>query len=300
MLGRHLLGIYEKAFPEDWSWERRLAEAKALGFDYMELSIDESDGRLERLLWSGRELEKLHSLSVEAGLPLMSLCLSAHRRFPLGSRDAEVRAAALEIMRRAIDFAAAIGIRVIQLAGYDVYYEPSTPESVRHFKEGIRAAADMAAQKQVMLAMEIMDTRFMNSITKHMALERDICSPWYKLYPDIGNLSAWPENNVAAELDRGAGSIVAVHLKDTLAVGRDFPGQFRSVPFGSGCVDFKSCFARLEAAGYAGPYMIEMWSSGGPGDSAEIARVKRWLELQFAAGVSETQRCGNELLSRIG
>ena len=158
----------------------------------------------------------------------------------------------------------------------------------------------MAAQKQVMLAMEIMDTRFMNSITKHMALERDICSPWYKLYPDIGNLSAWPENNVAAELDRGAGSIVAVHLKDTLAVGRDFPGQFRSVPFGSGCVDFKSCFARLEAAGYAGPYMIEMWSSGGPGDSAEIARVKRWLELQFAAGVSETQRCGNELLSRIG
>lgn len=195
MLGRHLLGIYEKAFPENWSWERRLAEAKALGFDYMELSIDESDGRLERLLWSGRELEKLHSLSVEAGLPLMSLCLSAHRRFPLGSRDAEVRAAAL---------------------------------------------------------------------------------------------------------DRGAGSIVAVHLKDTLAVGRDFPGQFRSVPFGSGCVDFKSCFARLEAAGYAGPYMIEMWSSGGPGDSAEIARVKRWLELQFAAGVSETQRCGNELLSRIG
>lgn len=195
MLGRHLLGIYEKAFPEDWSWERRLAEAKALGFDYMELSIDESDGRLERLLWSGRELEKLHSLSVEAGLPLMSLCLSAHRRFPLGSRDAEVR---------------------------------------------------------------------------------------------------------AAELDRGAGSIVAVHLKDTLAVGRDFPGQFRSVPFGSGCVDFKSCFARLEAAGYAGPYMIEMWSSGGPGDSAEIARVKRWLELQFAAGVLETQRCGNELLSRIG
>ena len=234
MLGRHLLGIYEKAFPEDWSWERRLAEAKALGFDYMELSIDESDGRLERLLWSGRELEKLHSLSVEAGLPLMSLCLSAHRRFPLGSRDAEVRAAALEIMRRAIGFAAAVGIRVIQLAGYDVYYEPSTPESVRHFKEGIRAAADMAAQKQVMLAMEIMDTRFMNSITKHMALERDICSPWYKLYPDIGNLSAWPENNVAAELDRGAGSIVAVHLKDTLAVGRDFPGQFRSVPFGSG------------------------------------------------------------------
>ena len=73
---------------------------EALGFDYMELSIDESDGRLERLLWSGRELEKLHSLSVEAGLPLMSLCLSAHRRFPLGSRDAEVRAAALEIMRR--------------------------------------------------------------------------------------------------------------------------------------------------------------------------------------------------------
>ena len=75
-----------------------------------------------------------------------------------------------------------------------------------------------------------------------------------------------------------------------LAEGRPFLGTFIQ----SAAPEF------VEAAGYAGPYMIEMWSSGGPGDSAEIARVKRWLELQFAAGVSETQRCGNELLSRIG
>ena len=35
----------------------------------------------------------------------------------------------------AVLFAREFGIRVIQLAGYDVYYEPSTPESLRLFAE---------------------------------------------------------------------------------------------------------------------------------------------------------------------
>lgn len=48
------------------------------------------------------------------------MCLSAHRRFPLGSEDDAVRAQGLEIMRKAIQFAQDVGIRVIQLAGYDV------------------------------------------------------------------------------------------------------------------------------------------------------------------------------------
>ncbi|STI83091.1 L-xylulose 5-phosphate 3-epimerase [Escherichia coli] len=44
------------------------------------------------------------------------MCLSAHRRFPLGSEDDAVRAQGLEIMRKAIQFAQDVGIRVIQLA----------------------------------------------------------------------------------------------------------------------------------------------------------------------------------------
>ena len=71
-------------------------------------------------------------------------------------------------------------------------------------------------------------------------------SPWFTVYPDLGNLSA-RGNDVAAELALGIGSITAVHLKDTVAVGPGSAGQFRDVPFGEGCVDFAHAFSVLNA-----------------------------------------------------
>ncbi len=66
------------------------------------------------------------------------MCLSAHRRFPLGSEDDTVRAQGLEIMRKAIRFAQDVGIRVIQLAGYDVYYQEANDETRRRFRDGLK------------------------------------------------------------------------------------------------------------------------------------------------------------------
>lgn len=283
MLGNHLLGLYEKALDPRLDWKARLETARLLGFDYVEISIDETDARLSRLYWDDGQIEDLRRTCYETGMPLRSMCLSAHRRFPFGSSDPQIREKAHEIMEKAIDFADRMGIRVIQLAGYDVYYEPSTPESVRLFREAMAWSAKKAAQKQVMLAMEIMDTPFMNSISKHMAYEAMLHSPWYKVYPDLGNLSAWPENDAAFEIENGIGSIVAVHLKDTLAVTDTFGGKFKCVPFGAGCVDFPARFAQLERLGYCGPYMVEMWYDEKTDSVAEVAKAKAWLEAQFHA-----------------
>lgn len=291
MLGKHLLGIYEKALDPRDGWERRLEKAKALGFDYVEISIDEEDSRLERLYWSEKQIEQLRRGCYEAGIPILSMCLSAHRRFPFGSADPEKREKARDIMGRAIDFAAAMGIRVIQLAGYDVYYEPSTPQSAERFLEGVQWAARAAARKQVMLAMEIMDVPFLNSITKNTLYEARVRSPWYRVYPDLGNLSAWPENDVSRELSLGIGSIVAVHLKDTVPVTDSFPGKFKRVPFGSGCVDFSRDFALLESLGYCGPYMVEMWHDEGSDDMETVARAKSWLEARFEEGMRLLPPC---------
>ena len=282
MLGDHLLGLYEKALDPQDDWRTRLTKTKAMGFVFMEISIDETDARLARLDWTREQQEELRRICYETGVPLQSMCLSAHRRFPFGSGDEKIRAQAYEVMEKAVDLCLALGVRVIQLAGYDVYYEPSTPESVRLFREGMAWAAKLAAKKQVMLAMEIMDTPFMNSISKHMAYEGMLHSPWYKVYPDMGNISAWPENDVDFEFEQGIASIVAVHLKDTLAVTKEFPGKFKCVPFGTGCVDFPKRFAQLERLGYRGPYMIEMWYAPGTEDVAEVLQAKQWLERQFA------------------
>lgn len=284
MLGKHPVGIYEKAFSSEISWQQRLDQAAKLGFDYVEISIDETDQRLSRLDWGKGQKKELLDAIWDSGISLRSMCLSAHRRFPFGSGDPVIRQRAYDIMKKAIEFAGELGIRVIQLAGYDVYYEPSTPDSVRCFAEGMAWAAEQARAGQIMLAMEIMDTPFMNSVTKHMVYEAQLHNPWYRVYPDLGNLSAWPENDPAAELEKGIDSIVAVHLKDTLPPREDFPGQFKCVPFGAGCVDFPARFAQLESLGYTGPYMIEMWHQEGTDDMEEIAKASVWLDEQYKKG----------------
>lgn len=286
MFGNHAAGIYEKAFSPLASWDERLCKAASLGFDYVEISIDETDARLARLDWNKAEKKALLDSVWNSGVPIRSMCLSGHRKFPFGSKDPAVRARAHSIMTKAIDFAGELGIRVIQLAGYDVYYEDSTPDSILRFQEGMAWAAEQAASAQVMLAMEIMDTPFMNSITKHMEYENRIHNPWYKVYPDLGNLSAWPENDPESELNKGIGSIVAVHLKDTIPPAKDFAGQFKCVPFGAGCVDFPARFAQLENLGYTGPYMVEMWYKDGTDDAAEIAKAATWLNSQYLLGTS--------------
>ena len=283
MLGDHLMGLYEKALPPELSWRERLAAARELGYDFLEVSIDEADQRLARLDWSESERRVLHEAIRETGVPIQSMCLSGHRRFPYGSVDPAVREKAREIMEKAVLFAREFGIRVIQLAGYDVYYEPSTAESLRLFEEGLRSACEVAEKYQVMLAMEIMDTELMSSITRYKKYKALLPSPWFTVYPDLGNLSAWG-NDTFGEIDLGMGEIVGVHVKDTLAVRPDFPGKFKCVPFGTGCVDFPGCFRRLEKNGYKGPYMMEMWYAPGQDWRREIADAKAYIEECFARG----------------
>jgi hexulose-6-phosphate isomerase len=280
---RPTLGIYEKALPPGLAWAPLLGVAREAGYDYVEMSIDESDARLARVRWSAREKADFRRAMDDSGLPVRSICLSGHRRFPFGSADETVREQARELMARAIDLAAETGIRTIQLAGYDVYYEPSTPDSLRRFEEGLAWACSLAARAQVTLAMEIMDTPLMGSISKWLPYAEKIKSPWFQVYPDLGNLSAWG-NNVPVELALAQGRIAAVHVKDTLAVRDDFPGQFRDVPFGSGCVDFVAAFRALAAIGYQGCFLVEMWTDKAPDPLSEVRRAREWVEARMREG----------------
>ena len=105
MFGNHAKGIYEKAFDPKISWLERLKRAKSLGFDYVEISIDETDERLARLDWTNEQKDELLAAMKETGVDLRSMCLSAHRRFPFGSKDPLIRARAKEIIDKAIAFA---------------------------------------------------------------------------------------------------------------------------------------------------------------------------------------------------
>lgn len=290
------LGIYEKALPKNISWRERLELAAEAGFQFVEMSIDETDDRLSRLDWSFAERREVLQAIQDTGVKILSICLSGHRRFPFGSKDEQKRTAAMDIMAKAIKLASDLGVRNIQLAGYDVYYEHKTITSRNYFIENLREAVALAASYGVTLSLEIMDDPFLNSITKFKKIKEQIASPWLQVYPDIGNLSAWPENDVGYELELGIDHIVAVHLKDTLAVTEEFPGKFKEVPFGTGCVDFYGCLRTLKRLNYTGPFLIEMWSEVSEDPLAEIQAAREFLLpiLKEAGYVTDRTYSGNE------
>lgn len=253
------IGIYEKALPNDFSWQQKMQEAKALGFDFIEISIDESDEKIARLDWTDEQIYTLRQLSQQYNIPLHSMCLSAHRKYPFGSHDPEIRKQAEWLMNKAITFAYKLGIRVIQLAGYDVYYEPADKLTHARFIQAMQWSAQQAARAGVMLAVEIMDTAYLNSLTKFELLNREVNSPWFTAYPDVGNISGW-NYDICTELTLSCHHIVQIHLKDSYRVKPDYAGQFRDLVIGEGDVNFAAIFATLKHIDYTAPLVIEMWA----------------------------------------
>ena len=67
------------------------------------------------------------------------MCLSGHRRFPLGSLNKETREKGRKILSQAIRLAHQLNIRVIQIAGYDVLRR-KTAETREFFLQGLKRA----------------------------------------------------------------------------------------------------------------------------------------------------------------
>jgi len=274
------IGIYEKALPNAFSWEEKFKAVKLGGFDYMEISVDESDERLARLDWTEDEIESLRALMRREGIVFPTMCLSGHRKYPFGSKNPETRQKAMEIMEKAIILAVRLGVRCIQLAAYDVYYEPADGETDALFIAGMREAVKMAARAGVVLAMEIMDTAYMGTISRAMEYLKKIPSPYFKIYPDIGNLSNFTDD-VPKELALGMGEIVAIHVKETKA------GVFRDLEFGEGTVDFVGIFKALRELGYHGMFLLEMWADNSRSQSVEEAAERIARAKKFVAGKME-------------
>jgi len=268
----NLIGLYEKAMPAFFTWEERLAYTKSAGFDFLEMSVDETDERLSRVYSAGKATEEINEAIKKSGIPILSMCLSGNRRFPIGSKDKEIREKGIALIKGAILLAVEVGIRIIQLAGYDEYYNESDQITQDLFYDSLKECVDFTSRYSVMLAIETMDTDLMGSISNIMKYIRRINSPWLNIYPDIGNLSS-RKVSIKEDFFEGREHIVAIHLKDTRE------NEFRRVGFGDGVVDFRSFFKILAEINYKGPFVVEMWSDD---DVTYIAEVKKAREFLLA------------------
>ena len=266
------VGLYEKALPPELNWEARLAAAGEAGYDFIEISIDESDERLARLDWPAAERAALRRAIANTGVRVMTMCLSGHRKYPLGSHSPELRRRAQDILHKAIDFAGDIGLRVVQVMAYDVFYEPSDAETRAEFVHGLRQGAWWAGQAGVMLGLENLDTPFADSLGKALAILDEVNSPWLQLYPDIGNLTAagyYPPDELALAPRR----VLGIHVKDAL------PRVIRGVPFEKGIVRFQETFRALAQTGFWGLLGVEMWGDMQAGEDplAAAAAARRFV-----------------------
>lgn len=254
----YTLCLYEKAMP-DISWVEKLSIAKECGFDAVEISIDESDGKLSRLT-SEENIREIEAAMAITGVPILTMCLSGHRRYPLGSKDSAVRARSLEIMKAAVALACRLGIRIIQLAGYDVYYEEGDEETRALFFENLKLAVEMAAAQGVCLGFETMETPFMDTVEKSMFYVNAISSPYLGIYPDIGNLKNAATKyggDVNLDLSLGKGHIFAAHLKETKV------GLYRDMLFGQadGHTEYEKNLSELLSQGVR-LFTAEFWYHG--------------------------------------
>lgn len=267
----YTLGLYEKSMPADLSWKEKLEAAKAAGFDFLEVSIDETDEKLKRLVMTEEERRELVNLTKAVGIPIGTMCLSGHRKYPMGSHDQKVQKRSMEIMEQAIKLASDLGIRIIQLAGYDVYYEESDDQTKEYFAENLEKAVFMAASLGVVLGFETMETEFMNTVEKAMKYVNEVSSVYLTVYPDIGNITNAAKaygTSVTEDLNTGKGRLCAMHLKETK------PGIFREVPYGEGHVDFETAIKTAWRLGVR-RYVTEFWYTGNPQWKEDLAAANR-------------------------
>ena len=277
-MARYALGLYEKAMPGTMTLAQKLECAKECGYDYVELSVDETDDKLSRLDWTKEERLALVKEMYRVGVPYRSMCLSGHRKYPFGAKDPEVREKGMQIMEKAIDLADDLGIRTIQLAGYDAYYDKDRWEGSKAcFLENLTKATEMAAAKGISMGFETMETPFMNTVWKSMFYVNHIDNPWLGVYPDCGNLTnaaVADGSSVTDDLYSGRGHIIAMHLKATK------PGLFRDMVFDdpTSHVDFEADIAKAWSLGVR-RYVTEMWYLGSDKWMDDIHTASRTMRM---------------------
>jgi predicted hexulose-6-phosphate isomerase len=261
--------LYEKALaPNDWP--KMFEDTAKLGFDGFEISIDESDYRLARLNWSSKECLPVIRAAKDAGVRLQSLCFSGQRRFPMGSADSEVVRRSLSLMEKCIHLCQELGVRILQVAGFDVFYEPSSLSTYRRYIDNLARMTQIAANCGVTLAIEPVEK---GVLSVEMALEiiREVHSPFLQVYPDIANMASLGIDYFP-QIEAGMDHIVQIHIRDAL------PDYYYGVEMGAGIIDFIETFQLFDRLNLACPLTLEMWNLENPEYMSVLSHAMTFLQ----------------------
>ena len=267
-------GLYEKSICTSWRWEDKFALVKDAGYDYFELAVDGTEEKLQRLT-NKAEMRTIRACSERYDLPLYTFAFTANRTYPLGHPDLQIRAKGVALLKQACDFAAFVGAKTINIAAYDVYEQESTRETESLFLDSLERCADYTATRGVIISLETMDSKFIDTTKKALRYVHMIDSPYVQIGADPGNITAMGHNPVT-DIPAGGRHIVEVEFKDTLL------GNVRDIDLGKGIVDFEGVFKMLGEINFQGFLAFETWAHEDPANHYKIFDAIEFLKGKMA------------------
>jgi len=214
--------------------------AQRIGLDGVELGFGEANdltSELGRRAATKREAEA-------AGLAIPSLMLGTLNQGGWSSDDETVRAAATDLVGRAIEAAADLCAGVV-LVPFFFDAAPSTDDQLARVVEGFRSVAPLAERAGVTLGYE-------GELPAAAVVDLldQVRSPALGCYYDVGN-ALWLGHDPVAEIRLLAGRICQVHIKE-------FGTKLSDCLLGEGNVPLPECLDALTEVGFDGWCVLEV------------------------------------------
>jgi L-ribulose-5-phosphate 3-epimerase len=246
--GRFKKGITLGSFPKGKPLPECFAEAKAAGFQGVEIPV----GRQVTLETPDDELKRLRETAEKIGITVVDVWISgAIAQTPLNHPDPAVRAKGVEGLRRGIQIANLLGTDSILVVpgevgwrdkmeyGYEITWERVSAEIPKVIPDAEKA--------NVFLSFEEVWNRFLTSPLDMKRFVDQFNSKYAAVHFDVGNILQYgfPQDWI----DTLGSRIHRVHLKDYQLQGFQM-GKF--VPLMQGSVDWNAVMQALVRTGYRG------------------------------------------------
>ena len=250
--------------PREWSFAELVAQAKATGYECLEV-VPREEGELT-LDTPEAGLAALAAAAADEGIAIVSLCGSGGKPMNLMTDDEAERQAGIETSKAMLRAAKALGADTVlhTLGGGptpELYYHVAYANALRSLQE----LAPVAESLGVSLAVEYVWNGFLTSPLEMTQFLDQVGSPAVGFFFDPGNMRIFHHSEHWARLC--GRHIKKVHAKDFSWAGR----VVQWPPLLEGQVNFPAVMAELRAAGYDDALISEVPPSVAPLEATAAA-----------------------------
>jgi len=218
--------------------------------------------------------ERLGALLDELGLARVvetdSRFLLDRERPDFPSLLSEGRQRRIELLRRAIDVAAALGAPVVSLRSGPAPAGQDPVSAWTLLMDGLERLLASAERRGVVLGLEPEGGMLVERLDDFDTLARRLGDPpGLGLTLDLGHFAAVEPGPVAESVRRSAGRLVHVHAKDMRRSGDE------QLMLGDGDLDLRAAVQALDACGYGGLVAVELPRHGHVAPAAVAQAIAR-------------------------